>query len=281
MLMALLGWCLVQAQTVNDAGGKGVVAEVTMPCTLLQGVTERVLTVYLPAGYEREVKTAYPVLYLMHGGGESHTVWQRKGRLGAVADSLIACGAMRPMIIVCPEGNQNNMMYFNAPQWHFEDYFFQELIPYIENTYRTRTDRLGRAIAGFSMGGGCATVYGVHHPERFAMVYDISGYQRRQEMEWLKNDPSAEWRQQVIEENNPILRILAGTNDEVTKWRMVDWNVTVGDHDFTLEHNMDLVAALRRQGIDVRMRVSDGTHDWKFVAPAMQLALKRASETFR
>ena len=100
-----------------------------------------------------------------------------------------------------PEGNEQHMMYFNtvegkagAPDWQYEDYFFKELIPFIEKTYRVRTDKGGRAIAGFSMGGGAATVYGVHHPEKFSMVYDISGYLRRQHLDFLKNAPSADWR---------------------------------------------------------------------------------------
>lgn len=259
----------------------GKIFETQMPCRLLQDVTRRALTIYLPPSYEQDSQRCYPVLYLMHGGGESHTVWQRNGHLREVADSLIAAGEMEEMILVCPEGNEQNMMYFNAPWWKYEDYFFQELIPYIESSYRVRTDRAHRGIVGFSMGGGAATVYGVHHPELFALVYDISGYLRRLPMEWLKNDPSAEWRQQVIEDNNPVARILSGTDEEVAAWRQVDWTVSVGDHDFTLELNMELVRAFRLRGIDYRMHVGAGTHDWRYVAPAMAEALKHATHCFR
>ena len=259
----------------------GKIFETQMPCRLLQDVTRRALTIYLPPSYEQDSQRRYPVLYLMHGGGESHTVWQRNGHLCEVADSLIAAGEMEEMILVCPEGNEQNMMYFNAPWWKYEDYFFQELIPYIESSYRARTDSVHRGIVGFSMGGGAATVYGVHHPELLALVYDISGYLRRLPLEWLKNDPSAEWRQQVIEDNNPIARILSGTDEEVTSWRQVDWTVSVGDHDFTLELNMELVRAFRQRGIDYHMHVSAGTHDWRYVAPAMAEALKHATHCFR
>ncbi len=259
----------------------GKIFETQMPCRLLQDVSRRALTIYLPPSYEQDSQRRYSVLYLMHGGGESHTVWQRNGHLREVADSLIAAGEMEEMILVCPEGNEQNMMYFNAPWWKYEDYFFQELIPYIESSYRTRTDRAHRGIVGFSMGGGAATVYGVHHPELFALVYDISGYLRRLPMEWLKNDPSAEWRQQVIEDNNPIACILSGTDEEVAAWRQVDWTVSVGDHDFTLELNMELVRAFRQRGIDYHMHVSAGTHDWRYVAPAMTEALKHATHCFR
>lgn len=253
----------------------------TMPCQLLEGITEREFSIYLPKEYGQDTLKRYPVLYLMHGGGESNTVWQQRGHLRHVADSLINHGAIEEMIIVCPEANKNNMIYFNEPQWKYEDYFFNELIPYIELNYRVRTDKGGRAIAGFSMGGGAATLYGIHRPEMFAMVYNISGYLRRQPLEWLKNDPSGEWRQQNVERNNPIKRIQAGTDKDVKSWKQVDWVVSVGDQDFTLEGNMDLVKAFRTKGISYSMKVSDGEHNWHYVKPALIDAIKRANHNFK
>ncbi len=277
LLLSLVITCLI---CVADAQRPGRLEEKKMPCRLLEGIGEREYSIYLPGSYDNDTLRRYPVLYLMHGGGESHKVWQDKGRVRQVADSLINRKAIGEMIIVCPEGNERNMMYFNAPQWKYEDYFFQELLPYIEKTYRVRADKGGRAIAGFSMGGGAATVYGVHHPELFSMVYDISGYLRRQPLDFLKNDPSAEWRQQVIEDNNPIRRIAEGKGAEIKAWQKVDWAVSVGDHDFTLEGNMDLVKALRQQDIPYSMHVGSGSHDWQYVQPAMESALKRASRNF-
>ena len=274
------GWTIEKNARLDQLTA-GKILTPTMPCTRLNGITERPYTVYLPASYDADTLRRYPVLYLMHGGGESHTVWQQKGHLSEVADRLMRSGEVSDMIIVCPEGNEQNMMYFNAPNWAYEDYFFDEFIPHIERTYRTRTDKGGRAIAGFSMGGGAATVYGVHRPDRFSMVYDISGYLRRQPLEWLKNDPSAEWRQQVIEDNNPIRRIENGTAADVKKWKQVDWTVSVGDHDFTLESNMDFVKALRRQDIGYQMHVSAGEHNWQYVAPAMEQAIRQADRSFR
>lgn len=252
-----------------------------MPCQLLDGVTEREYSIYLPVGYEQDTLKKYPVLYLMHGGGESNTVWQQRGRLQHVADSLIGCGSVEKMIIVCPEANKNNMIYFNEPKWRYEDYFFNELMPYVEQHYRVRTDKGGRAIAGFSMGGGAATGYGVHYPEKFAMVYDISGYLRRQPLAWLKNDPSGEWRQQNVERNNPIERILSGADEEVKAWKKVDWVVSVGDQDFTIESNMDLVKAFRAKGVPYSMKVSAGGHDWRYVGGVLIDVIKRANRNFK
>ena len=251
-----------------------------MPCKLLKGIDNRDYSIYLPGSYEEDTLRQYPVLYLMHGGGGAHTDWQKHSHLQEMMNRLTDNGTIEEMIVVCPEGNKQNMMYFNAPDWKYEDYFFEELIPYIEKNYRARTDKGGRAIAGFSMGGGAATVYGVHRPDMFGMVGNISGYLRRQPLDFLKNDPSAEWRQQVIEENNPIMRISKGTADELKQWQTVDWFVTVGDHDFTLEANMDFVKTLRTKEIPYTMNVSEGSHDYRYVNPALEEVVKRADKCF-
>ena len=269
LLLLLLLFMPLRAATVQH---------LTMPCTLLQGISEREYVVCLPDGYNPQAERPYPVLYLLHGGGGSCDEWEVQCRLSEAVDSLTRAGALGDgVVVICAEGNKNNMMYFDVPWWTYETYFFDELIPYMERTYRIRTDKAGRAIAGFSMGGGGATVYGVHHPDKFAFVYSISGYQRRQPLEFLRNDPSAEWRQTAIEDNNPIPRILDGTDAEVEAWRQVEWNVAVGDQDFTLEANMDLVKALRARGIRPHMTVTAGDHNSYFVRPHMIRALQKAA----
>ena len=112
------------------------------------------------------------------------------------------------------------------------------------------------------------------------MVYDISGYLRRQPLDFLKDDPSAEWRQQAIADNDPVTRIENGSDEEVAAWRKVDWKISVGDHDFTLQGNMDLAKALQSKGIDFSMFVDEGAHDGKWVTPALVDALKRATKNF-
>ena len=289
------GWTM-KAKNFKQHPGK--VLSLKMPCKLLNGITERDYSIYLPGSYSMEEgrsKTEdglYPVLYLLHGGGGAHTDWERNHHLSQLLDSLIDGGAIKDMIVVCPEANQQNMMYFNSqpstvndkvncPDWQYEDYFFKELIPYIEKTYHARTDKEGRAVAGFSMGGGAATVYGVHHPEMFSMVYDISGYLRSQPLEFLKHDPSATWRQWVIDQNNPIKRIEQGTDAEVEAWKNVEWRVAVGDHDFTIEGNMDLVKAFRQRGIPYSLHIDTGVHDGIWVQSCLEDLFMRADGQFQ
>lgn len=277
---------MTPAQT--NMQGQGKVQTLKMPCKLLNGISEREYSIYLPSSYDTNKLKNYPVLYLMHGGGGSNTDWEKIHHLSEVANRLISNGEIDEMVIVCAEGNQQNMMYFNAerdnngtPDWKYEDYFFNEFIPYIEKTYHVRTDKGGRAIGGFSMGGGAATVYGVHHPEYFCMIYDISGYLRRQPLSFLKNDPSAAWRQQVIENNNPIVRVNSGTAEDVAAWKKTDWKIAVGDKDFTLEANMDLMKAFREKGVPCSMYVNDGAHDAKWVNSVLEDVLKRANKNFK
>ena len=112
------------------------------------------------------------------------------------------------------------------------------------------------------------------------MVYDISGYLRSQPLEFLKNDPSATWRQWVIDQNNPILRVEQGSAEEIEAWKCVEWRVAVGDHDFTLEGNMDLVKAFRSKNIPYTMRVDAGVHDGVWVQSCLEDLLLRANRLF-
>ena len=272
-------WWQFEANGV-DAGGCRV-EEVTMPCTMLAGETSRQFSICLPEDYERSGRT-YPVLYLLHGGGCSHTEWTNYGRLKQQVDSLTRRGEMEPMVIVCAEANEGGrMVWFNDPEWRYEDYFFEELIPYVESHYRI-DHRMGqRSVAGFSMGGGGAVGYGLSHPEMFRVVYDMSGYLRRQPLDFLKGDPRGEWRQQNVESRNPVKRIEQASERDKARWRQVSWFVDCGDQDFTLDGNMDFVKALRQAGIPCQMRVKPGAHTWDYWRPALAEALKEVSRSLR
>lgn len=264
----------VIAKLHNNKPGQIIMTK--LPCKLLQGICEREFCIYLPPEYDNNPNETYPVLYLLHGGGCSYTDWQYQLHLKQNLDSLIEANLAKKMIVVAPEANKDNMMYFNAPQWKYEDFFFNELIPYIEKNFRTIKDKSGRAVAGFSMGGGAAVVYATHHPELFSFVGDMCGYLRRQPLEFLRNDPSAEWRQEVIEDNNPIVRFQNGNEYDINAWKSINWFITVGDHDFTLEANMDFVKILRQYQIPHHFQVLEGFHDYNYVKHALIEVLKRA-----
>ncbi len=247
-----------------------------MPCKLLQGVTVREYTVYLPKDFDKNIDKRYDVLYLLHGGGCTNTDWEQFGALKAKADSLINSGDADEMVIVCPEANKNNMIWFDAPLWKYEYFFFNEFIPYIENKYRCKGSKESRSVAGYSMGGGASMVYAMHHPEMFNTAYGLSSYLYKIHLDFLNNDPSGEWRQNVIDANNPIKTISAVSDSNIRALRGVNWFIDCGDDDFTFDMNIELIQAMRKKGIPYQFRSRNGGHDWSYWGPSLNEIIKTA-----
>jgi len=148
--------------------------------------------VYLPPDYDT-TKTRYPVLYLQHGGGEDETGWVRQGKANFIMDNLIASGNTKPMIIVMASGYANRAGYvvpdmtgkpFGSPEFMkvmqermgaFEDDMTQALIPFIDKTFRTVSDRDHRAMAGLSMGGMQTFQVTFNHLDLFSYIGGFSG----------------------------------------------------------------------------------------------------------
>ena len=109
--------------------------------------------VYTPPGYMNGNAT-YPVLYLVHGAGDSDDSWTSEGHAHYILDNLIAAGKAKPMIVVMPFGHTPDRpgadMLTNTD---FGDDLHNDLIPHIEASFRTKNSRADRAMAGLSMGG--------------------------------------------------------------------------------------------------------------------------------
>ena len=148
LLSALLAMCLVTTAFAQQ----GKVYETRTVKSKILGM-ERSYSIYLPAGYD-EGDGSYPVLYLLHGLGDNHTGWVQFGQVQYIADKAIAEGKSAPMIIVMPDADTVHKGYFNLLDgtYNYEDFFFKELIPHIEKTYRVRAESRYRAISGLSMG---------------------------------------------------------------------------------------------------------------------------------
>lgn len=123
--------------------------------------------VYTPPGYMRGARR-YPVLYLVHGAGDSDDDWTSEGRANVILDNLIAAGKVRPMIVVMPMGHtpyRPGVSIFNNQE--FSDDLLLNLIPRIDAEFRTLPDAGNRAMAGLSMGGQHTFYVGLTHPEVF------------------------------------------------------------------------------------------------------------------
>jgi len=166
MLFGILALQLM-ATNISSAQTSKVYDHLTMLSEILK--MERSYAVYLPPDYEHSERS-YPVLYLLHGHGDDQTGWIQFGEVQHFADKAIREGKATPMIIIMPNGDETYKGYFNDPQneWRYEDFFFEEFLPYIESIYRIRGEKKYRAIAGLSMGGGGTFMYALHHPELFS-----------------------------------------------------------------------------------------------------------------
>ena len=135
----------------------------------------RPLMVYTPAGYD-ESKQEYPVVYIQHGGGEDHRGWMEQGRTAQILDNLIAKGKAAPMIVVSANSNvrSRNGGMGGGYSWQgmqtFRSELLENVLPFVENTYRVKKDRKNRAMCGLSMGGGQSFYIGLLDPEVFANV---------------------------------------------------------------------------------------------------------------
>jgi len=144
------------------------------------GTTRKAL-VYTPPGFNK--KTKYPVLYLLHGIGGDEKEWLNGGKPQVILDNLYAEGKIQPMIVVMPNGRAmkddravGNIMAPDKVQAFatFEKDLLNDLIPFIEKSYPTLTDRENRAIAGLSMGGGQSLNFGLGNLDKFAWVGGFS-----------------------------------------------------------------------------------------------------------
>lgn len=140
--------------------------------------------VYTPADYDRKSRTRYPVLYLQHGSGENERGWVEQGRANYILDNLIAERKALPMIIVVDSGyatfaGASAGTNRAAPTAAFEDVMLKELIPLIDATYRTKSDRKHRAMAGLSMGGAQTLNLTLRHLDQFAWIGAMSSAPRQ------------------------------------------------------------------------------------------------------
>jgi enterochelin esterase family protein len=144
---------------------------------------DRDFYVYTPPSYDPSAKTAYPVLYLLHGYSDDASGWTAVGHMNVILDNLIAQGKAKPMIVVMPLGygtmeiiragwgglgNHPEVREQNLSR--FREALLTEVMPKVEMEYRIMKDRNSRAIAGLSMGGAESLLTGLNNLDKFAWI---------------------------------------------------------------------------------------------------------------
>jgi putative tributyrin esterase len=159
-LAVTLLWPDVHAQLPRPSGDVAPALVVTVPSVSL--AREQEASILLPATYA-ESRQRYPVLYLLHGGGQDHTAFAMRSWFRALA--------AREMIIVTP--SVGDSWYVNSvadPKAKYEDFVVNDLVEYMDTRYRTVASREGRAVAGISMGAWGAMLLGLKHPRVFGVI---------------------------------------------------------------------------------------------------------------
>jgi S-formylglutathione hydrolase FrmB len=158
------------------------------------------------------------------------------------------------MIIVMPDANTGQRGYFNdiSGKWRYEDFFFEELIPFVEKKYRVRSEKRYRAIAGLSMGGGGTFMYALRRPDLFSSACPLSAYvgplsleEARTGMRFagdIKNIPDEVFKEYY--ENHNALSLINNWPEESKN--KVRWYIDCGDDDFLYEGNSLVHIAMKK-----------------------------------
>lgn len=247
-------------------------------------------SLYLPPDYDN-TNRRYPVLYLLHGYSDDETGWTQFGEVKAIADKQIRENQMTEMIIAMPDGGVS--WYINSADGKvkYEDFFITEFIPFIDATYRTRTEKRYRGIAGLSMGGHGTLIMAMKHPELFATAAPLSaGIFTKEE---LINMPEENWNNVFgppygknkgadrvndhLNKNWVLALVETGNAEELSK---VKYYIDCGDKDFLIKGNMALHALMIDKKIPHEFRVREGVHNWDYWRTALPEVFKFVSASF-
>ncbi len=274
---------IILSQVMTAQTGK-VMDNLSMPSRILN--MDRKYAVYLPPDYETSQRN-YPVLYLLHGFGDDQTGWVQFGEVQHIADQAINEGRATPMVIIMPDANTGKIGYVNdlKGEWRYEDFFFQEFMPYIEKTYRIKGEKTYRAIAGLSMGGEGTFIYALHHPELFSSACPLSaatGPNNINEMEkyrlWTGGEGVSKADKEAYFNKYSVLKLIDQVTDENKK--AVRWYIDCGDDDFLYEGNCLVHIAMRKKDIPHEFRIRDGAHTWSYWRTALPTVLEFISMRF-
>jgi enterochelin esterase-like enzyme len=239
LLLATLVGCRSQPEATETAG-EGIAAPVCgEPGRILRdsvAETERgysyTFNIYLPPCYESEAERRYPVLYLLPGLGGGPGDWFAAGA-DRTADELILNGEIPALIMVTTESTASD---------RYGDAIFNDLLPYVDEQYRTQAERTYRAVAGASLGGIGAYRLAFRHPDSFASAglfgSGIVSGEEEQVREWLAAVPP---------ENRQRVFFNCGEQDNLM-----------------LAQAEQLVSILEEAGIESTLLVSPGEHTYAY-----------------
>ena len=251
-----------QTENYYEASQRGNLNQVWYDSPTL-GMTRRMF-VYTPYGYA-DSKDKYPVLYLLHGAGGDEDAWSTMGRACQILDNLIEKGLAKPMICVMPNGNPTQyaaqtLMIPEKPRdpnnqemgmmgSAYPKSIVEDIVPFIEKTYRVDAKPKSRAIAGLSMGGGHTITTSLMYPGFFDYICPLS---MGIGMRFGNNDTNQEEIMKTYETQFKALK----------KAGYKLYFLACGDSDFLFESAKTLDQMLTDNGLKHTFFVTPGGHTW-------------------
>jgi putative tributyrin esterase len=200
----------------------------------------------------------FPVLYLLHGLSDDHTMWMRRSSIERHAEGI-------PIIVVMPDGGRG--FYCDAAAgYNYLTALSVELVDKIDRTFPTKKERAGRCVAGLSMGGYGALKFALSAPDRFAAAVSHSG---KLEFSHEPINPHAaihpeEWHQILGS------AYIGGPNDLFALSRNIPSDlrpalrIDCGVEDFLIEENRTFDAHLTALGYEHEYAEHEGAHNWHY-----------------
>lgn len=209
----------------------------------------RPVVVYTPPDYDKNPNKKYPVLYLLHGTTDNEETWTKVGRANIILDNLISDGKALPMIIVMPYGRAYPVISKSSGSlrnWEnlqeFKKDFMNNLMPFVEQNYRTKNDKDNRAIAGFSGGGGTTLYFGLNNQDKFSYVCGFAPGMLKEE----------------FDRNNEVMF----ANPALSNQKLKLFWIGVGKEDPLYAVITDYKKILDDKNIKYESMVSEGGHTW-------------------
>lgn len=206
----------------------------------------REMYVYTPPGYDNATEK-YPVLYLLHGGGEDQRGWATQGKTNLILDNLIAENKAKPMLIAMLDGNMTGVTGFDERALKaFENELKMGAIPFVESNFKVATDAKNRALAGLSMGGLQTLYAGVKNSDMFSSIGVFSSG-------WWANNTTLSEPQYEFMKNNA-----ATINSNIKEF----WISMGGKEDIAYENCKIMMSKFDQMGIKYKYSEYPGGHSW-------------------
>jgi enterochelin esterase-like enzyme len=208
--------------------------------------TWRTFYMYTPPGYDENSAEKYPVLYILHGGGEDQRGWATQGKTDLIIDNLIAQKKAVPMIVVMVDGNMPVGGFGEESLRIFEKELKQAVIPFVEKNFRVKTDANSRALAGLSMGGLQTLHAGVKNTEMFAYLGVFSSG-------WWANQPALA---------NPQYEFMKNNSEKINTNLKQFWIAMGGKEDIAWQNCQTMMARFDEMKINYKYSEYPGGHTW-------------------